>query len=87
MEDKMRIVEELKRKIENADATEKAKLYQTEDPVYWCFCCWQNIRSLLRRKSGGLICGTAAICPGVSCLPNNRNLKNIAIGKVSAVWT
>ena len=31
----MRIVEELKRKIENADATEKAKLYQTEDPVYW----------------------------------------------------
>ena len=31
----MRIVEELKRKIENADAMEKAKLYQTEDPVYW----------------------------------------------------
>ena len=31
----MRIVEELKRKLENADATEKANLQQTEDPVYW----------------------------------------------------
>ena len=34
----------------------------------------------------GSIYGIVVICLGVNYFPPNRSLKNIAIGKVSAVW-
>ena len=71
----MNVVEELKRKLENADSDEIRVLEQTEEPVYW-FCFWLNIRSLLRTAIGGSICVIAAICRGVNCLPLNRRPKN-----------